>query len=68
MTLQHTASHHATIDVALGIHAKAFGAGVIGGGRFLILNERRDTAILRTADADALLDAGQFVRAGISAP
>src|SRR5687768_1255016 len=58
--LEHAPAHDAAVDVALSIDANAFGAGVIRGGRLLILDERRHAAIARAADADALLDAGQL--------
>jgi hypothetical protein len=62
---QHLPAHHGAVDVALRVAAEAFGAGVVGGRRFHVLDEGRDPAVFGAADADALLDPRQLVRAGI---
>src|SRR5262249_51940863 len=45
--------------------ADAFGAGMIRRGRLAVLDERGDRAVLRAADADALPDALELVRARV---
>ena len=65
VAFEHATPDDAAVDVALRIDADAFSAGMVRDGGFHVLDERGDGAVLGAADADALLDAGQFVRAGI---
>src|SRR6185369_8474436 len=62
---EHLSSHHRAVDVALRVDAESFGSRVIGHGRFGILDEGRHRAVPGAADADALLDAGNLVCAGV---
>src|SRR6476469_6980657 len=65
VALEHLAADDAAVDVAFVVDADALGARVIRDCRLHVFDERGDAAILRAADADALLDSHQLVRAGV---
>jgi hypothetical protein len=58
-------AHHSAVNVALRVHPKALGAGVIGRGRFDILDEGEHLAVAGVADADTLANTHQLVGARI---
>src|SRR5216683_1747602 len=65
MTFEHLPTDDRAVNIALGVDAEAFGAGMIGRRRLHVFDERRDASVPRAADADAFLDAHQLMRAGI---
>jgi len=65
VALEHLATHDRTVDDAVAIDADAFRARMIATGRFQILDERGNPPVFRAADANALLDPEQFVRASV---
>src|SRR5215467_13995299 len=65
--LEHLTPHHRAVHIALRVHPKALGDGVIWCGRLHVLDEGKHLAVAGAADADALADAHQLVGAGIGA-
>src|SRR5215469_9006271 len=55
---EHLPPDDPAIDIALRVHAHAFGAAVILGGRFHVFDEVFHRAVFGAPDADALLPTG----------
>src|SRR5688572_27925644 len=68
MPLEHPAANDAAVEVSLRVDAHAFGAGVIGGGLFLILDECGLAALVCAADANVLLESRQLACASVGTP
>src|ERR1700704_1577478 len=62
MLLEHMAADDRPVNIFRGIDADAFGSARLGRARFEIFDEPGDAAILRAADANALLHAGRRIR------
>ena len=68
MAFEHLAAHDGAVDVALRVHADAFGAGMIGHGRFHVLDERASPCpSFALPMRMPFLMPGQLVRAGVGA-
>src|SRR5262245_36983431 len=67
VSLEHLTSDDPAVDVPLRVDADALRSRMLRRGRFQVLDERGDRPVLRAADADAFLDPGQLVRAGVGA-
>src|SRR5205807_1805034 len=67
VAFEHLPADNGAVHVPLRIDAEALGAGMIGRGRFHVLDESRDLAVAHAADADAFLDAQELVRTRVGA-
>src|SRR4051812_24207383 len=65
MAFEHLSANDGAVDVSRGIDADTLRTRMLGPGGLLVLDERDDLAGPRAADPNALVNAGQFVRAAV---